>query len=302
MTPQCSPWLGMGVEGASTRAPVDCTQAVLAAIAAAGAHGGGTVLFGVGRWYVRGPLVLPQGVLLKGARMDLTAIYFSQDTCGAIDAKTGLCSGHAGGGGANNTAPPSLIAAAPNATRFGLEDLSVYVLSYYRNVVDIRADTVGVRLRRVRVRANAFHCQARSSEGGPGSGRAVPWLFHGGGFNPLVWIHGQNFEVTDCDLWSTWSVFHSSGPVGARFGLIARNRIYNGGACHWFDNGRELIFEHNTCIGNNPMAMGNNVDMYGGGYAHHIYIGNNNISQVWGNDREVCVHVGRRTRVKKKRQ
>jgi hypothetical protein len=38
------------------------------------------------------------------------------------------------------------------------------------------------------------------------------------------------------------------------------------------------------------MAMGNNIDSYGGGYAHHIYIGSNKISQVWGNDREVMTY------------
>ena len=64
------------------------------------------------------------------------------------------------------------------------------------------------------------------------------------------------------------------------------------------------------------MAMGNNIDsvsaaaaapfassfrfasvfppqaaaQYGGGYAHHIYIGHNSISQVWGNDREVMTY------------
>ena len=78
----------------------------------------------------------------------------------------------------------------------------------------------------------------------------------------MFWIHGQNFVVEDCDLWSTWSVFHSTGitvpggtpaalaappPIGGRFGLMRRNTIYNGGACHWFDNGRQLIFEENRC-------------------------------------------------------
>ena len=114
--------------------------------------------------------------------MDLTALYFSQDNM------------NSSGVGA---APPSLIAAQPNATRFGLEDMAIYVLSYYKNLVDISVDTIGVRIRRVRVRANAFHCQARSSEGGPGGGRGVPWQFAGGGHNPLIWIHGQNFEGKD---------------------------------------------------------------------------------------------------------
>lgn len=255
--------------------PINCTSAVLAAIAAAGANGGGTVLFGVGRWYVDGPLLLPDGVLLRGAGMDLTAIYFAENN--------------------KTTAPDSYIATAvpPAATasargpRFGVEDLCIYVLSYYKNVIDVRVDTVGVRVRRVRVRANAFHCQSRSSEGGPGGGRAVNWTFMGGGFNPVVWIHGRNFEFSDCDIWGTWSIFHSSGPTGARHGLIRRNEIHNGGACHWFDNARQVIFDANTCIGNNPMTMGNNIDSYGGGFAHHVFIGNSDISQVWGNDREV---------------
>eukprot|EP01048_Picozoa_sp_COSAG05_P009887 COSAG05_NODE_839_length_7033_cov_12.960485_2_plen_65_part_00 len=54
--------------------------------------------------------------------------------------------------------------------------------------------------------------------------------------------------------------------------LIVRNTIYNGGACHWFDNVREMIFEGNTCIGNEATANGNNIDSYGGGYSHHIYL------------------------------
>lgn len=273
-------------------------------------------LAGSGR-YVDGPLLLPDGVLLKGAGMALTALYFAEDN--------------------KSTAPPSLIATAPpvnassvlppsssltppptNTTRptginagrndfhardavsnsgssdvgprFGVEDLCIYVLSYYRNVIDVSVDTVGVRVRRVRIRANAFHCQSRSSEGGPGGGRAVNWTFMGGGANPLVWIHGRNFEFTDCDLWGTWSIFHSSGPVGARFGLIARNEIHNGGACHWFDNAREVIFERNTCTGNNPMAMGNNIDSYRGGCVHvclyyvHACIGAGSTT------RRVCVH------------
>ena len=116
--------------------------------------------FGIGRWYVQGPLLLPHGVLLKGAAMDKTAIYFAEANA--------------------TTAPASLITTSvPAGTsvspRFGLEDLAIYVLSYYRNLLDVRVDTLGVRVRRVRVRANAFHCQGRDSEGGPG----VSWKFHG---------------------------------------------------------------------------------------------------------------------------
>ena len=176
---------GAGDDAHPSGFPVNCSAAVAAAIKAAGANGGGTVFFGPGRWYVDGPLLLPQGVLLKGARMDLTAIYFAESTS---ETRPG-----------NHSAPASLIATdgrpctehcteQPDAPRFGVEDLAIYVLGYYKNVIDIRVDTVGVRIRRVRIRANAFHCQARGSEGGPGGGRSVPWTFQGGGFKyaPIV--------------------------------------------------------------------------------------------------------------------
>ena len=33
----------------------------------------------------------------------------------------------------------------------------------------------------------------------------------------------------------------------ARWGLVANNSIMNGGACHWFDQAQQIIFENNTC-------------------------------------------------------
>eukprot|EP00041_Stephanoeca_diplocostata_P029079 m.848888 g.848888 ORF g.848888 m.848888 type:complete len:528 (+) comp23490_c2_seq17:528-2111(+) len=169
--------------------PINCTDAALAAIHAAGTAGGGEVYFGIGRWYITGPLLLPDNVVLKGAGMDLTAIYFASTN--------------------ETTAPSSHIAPAAHSTkkyvRYAVEDLAIYILSYYTNVFKISADTDGVKIRRVRVRANAFHCGNENS-------RLPTWTFHGGGFNPLIWVHGINFEVSDCDLWSTWSVIHRWGP------------------------------------------------------------------------------------------
>ena len=66
----------------------------------------------------------------------------------------------------------------------------------------------------------------------------------------------------------------------------------NGGACHWFDQAKQVIFENNICTGNNPMTMGNNLDSYGGGYQQHVYLHANKISSVWGNDREVMTADG----------
>ena len=46
-----------------------------------------------------------------------------------------------------------------------------------------------------------------------------------------------------------------------RFGVIARNKIWNANAAHWFDNAHEIIFEHNIIrpAGTAP-SWGNNID------------------------------------------
>eukprot|EP01050_Picozoa_sp_SAG11_P045006 SAG11_NODE_22194_length_410_cov_1.157556_1_plen_102_part_10 len=101
------------------------------------------MFFDVGRWYVSGALLLPHNVLLKGTGMGLSAIYFAEDD--------------------QSSAPAAYFAPADHnsrhTVRYGVEDISIYVLSYYRNLFDIGVDTDGVSVQRVRVRANAFHCQ-----------------------------------------------------------------------------------------------------------------------------------------------
>ena len=116
--------------------------------------------------------------------------------------------------------------------------------------------------------------------------RGVPWIFSGGGRNPAIPVHGKTFIMSDSDLWVSGTVFKSDGTYtdhlcpnrtdvssaydsfidadcvfsSARWGLIANNTIMNGGACHWFDQAQQVVFENNTCTGNNPMTMGNNID------------------------------------------
>jgi hypothetical protein len=209
---------------------VNCTAALHAALSAAGTAGGGTVWVGPGRWYIDGPVLLPDGVLLKGAGQDVTALYIAENNMSnappaliatavtpqcrttGINTRFGsecpMCSGDVQHGCLNSTHGP----------RFGVEDLTIFVTSYYNAVVDIRRDTVGVRFRRVRVRANALVGQGRSDahgvpEGVNGSG--VPWanfaLFANS--NPMFHLQGSDFEITDCDLWGTWASFSSHGPL-----------------------------------------------------------------------------------------
>ena len=50
---------------------------MLSKIAAAGAMGGGIVQLPAGRWYLDTNLILPHNVVLKGAGMGQTGIYFA---------------------------------------------------------------------------------------------------------------------------------------------------------------------------------------------------------------------------------
>ena len=87
---------------------------------------GGTVQLGLGRYYVRGPLLLPNGVRLRGAGMGKTGLYFASMN-------------------ASMSTPESLISNSQPG-RFGLEDLDIYVLAFYVNVIHISADTDGVEV------------------------------------------------------------------------------------------------------------------------------------------------------------
>ena len=156
-------------------------------------------------------------------------------------------------------------------------------------MLNISAGTDGVTIRRVRIRANAFN-------GRNAAERSVPWQGTIGGGNALaaVLLQGRNAEISDSDIYATWVAIASHGNYGAgspqnsaRAALIRNNTIWNGGACYWADQAKEIIFEDNVCTGNSPMSGGNGIMTYGGGYAQHVFWGRNTIRHVWGNDREV---------------
>jgi hypothetical protein len=101
------------------------------------------VTLGIGRWYLDGPLLLPDNVVLKGAGMDRTAIYVAFRS-------------------ASNT-PGTMIGAVHGSrpgdmmyprVRYGVEDLAVYVVSHFNSIIDISPFTDGVRVQRIRIRAN----------------------------------------------------------------------------------------------------------------------------------------------------
>ena len=293
------------VSNASTQ--INCTDAIRTQITAAGDAGGGVVVFGVGRYYVTAPLLLPHNVRLKGASMGKTALYFQFNNL--VDV------------------PQSFISNAANGTRYGVSDLDIYVLSFYVNLFNIGPHTDGVSIQRVRVRANAVFCQNMC-----GNGRIPPWSDQACGQDmdyygkrgysdcpkcdwpwrqqPIFALFGRNWEISDCDVWSTYNVFYGaptvhfnktdmatwrnhSNVIDSMFGLIRGNTVWNGGNCHWFDGNKQLIYEQNSCTGSSPMAGGSNIATYGGGDAHHLYLGGNTWHWTWGNDREVMTYDNR---------
>ena len=65
-------------------------------------------------------------------------------------------------------------------------------------------------------------------------------------------------------------------------------RMTAANAAHWFDDIKQVIFEHNTIRpGGAEMSWGNNIDNYSGGYCQHVYHAHNHFQNVWAGDREV---------------
>jgi hypothetical protein len=154
--------------------PRDATEAVLSAIAAAGVAGGGVVQLPAGRWYLNSNLILPDKVVLKGAGMSQTGIFFAfQNATSAPAIMIGSnCNAVPSHGGPNATRKPD--------SRYGVEDLSIWIISSHNTIFSVPPCSSGVRVRRVRVRANPFTGSVGWSDGNstPGfgkNGRWTPW-------------------------------------------------------------------------------------------------------------------------------
>lgn len=240
----------------------DSTAAVRAALAAADSNGGGVVYFPRGQYYLMSTddgIQLGPGVNIKGAGMDLTAIYFKEQqidnhTAGFTAAPSSYI---------NYNSTSALASGGPNA----VEDLCFYITMYYNSLVNLPPQHDGFRMRRVRVRAVAFHAGDETKSPGRGPpgkpGRVTNFTYSQLG--PLIHVFGKNWEVSDCDLYASDKVFRTDSPVAARYGLVARNRIWFGSTVHWFDQIKQVIFEENTCTGISLVSGGSNIDTYGSG-------------------------------------
>ena len=96
---------------------IDSTTGLVAALAAAGKAGGGTVFFPRGQYYLRGSFEIPSNTYLKGEGQDLVALYWAE---------------------ANLTDHPTFLfrgASSPQGSRgpvrWGLSDLTIYATAFY---------------------------------------------------------------------------------------------------------------------------------------------------------------------------
>ncbi len=244
--------------GAVGDGSADNTLAIQAALAKAGASGGGVVYFPRGRYQAKDTLTIPRFTVLRGEREDLACVFWPD-----VDA------------------PPASWIKGTNS--FGLADLTLYCSNYK---VFLTSDTTGldagdVRLRHVRVRADVFRGHMTPEEVDKRWRAGLANGFGGGYW--LVQLGGRNLEVTDCDLHSSSCALSMTNPHGAR---IERNTL---GLGRWGGDGifggDGVLLADNHFVGCDLMSWGA-AGGIGYGNVEHVYIARNTFALEHGGDRE----------------
>ena len=230
-----------------------------AALKQAQENGGGVIYFPRGRYEMTGQIRLPAHTVLKGEGMDLVNLYWPDMT----------------------EPPASLI----TGKTFAIEDLAIYCQGYYRNVIEDEGDSQGVRLRRVRVRADAFW--ALGEPGKEVRGRiAVDTVAKTG---DAITLHGRNVEVRDCDVLCANKAIALSN---ASWGIVARNTIHHGTNGVAIEGADRIILENNAIIGSDIAATGNNISSYFRPFSQNVYYAYNRLANAYGYDREFMTFDG----------
>jgi hypothetical protein len=118
------------------------------ALGKARAHGGGIVHLRAGVYFIDGPLMVPDGVHLRGESTELVSIFFREVS-------------------SNEQSIGPLITGDINAASWALTDLAIYVSGFYQTVVQIAPECGRFLMQRVRVRAAAYfglQCNANNQD------------------------------------------------------------------------------------------------------------------------------------------
>jgi len=287
--------------GARSVVHVNTTDQLLSALIATRLAGGGTILIARGTYVFTTETVdLPPFTTLRGASTAHTHLFWRTSSV-------------------NISAVPKYFIGG-NAT-FAVEDLTISCDRFYHNIIadgnrrvtdpwvnctkrkedlpncgespasspPVYEHSRGVRIRRVRIRADCFTRlveRGNSRRGFP----AVNFTYEqiGAGIS----LNGQDYEVSDCDIYSSghgiW-LGHTQQSLwaSASVGIVARNIINFGSDCYQIDSSSNVIFERNECVGTNLFSRGSAAgSTYGGPAATDIFFASNSIRFLFGGDGE----------------
>jgi hypothetical protein len=171
--------------------------------------------------------------------------------------------------------PASLV----TGQRFCIKDITLYCQGYYRNVIEDTHDAEGVRLHRVRIRANAFWCLGEPGKENRGR-KAVDTRDKIG---DAILLHSRNFEITNCDILASRRavILHN-----AEDGIISGNTIRHGHNGLGAEGVDRIIIENNVFAGGDMAASGNFISSYWRTFSRNIYYACNRFEHAYGYDRE----------------
>ena len=251
----------------------DDTDAIAKALQQAQQNAGGVVYFPRGSYKVTATLSVPPKTVLRGERMDLAHLYWTNPW---------------------NQRLPAVIL---GTNHFGLEDLTLTFTGADNGILadvprqgivtapalrQVGDEASGIFLRRVRVRwllysghmeiADANQIQTATTRDSAYGAR---------GF--LLAFGGKNIDICDCDLYSSGNVFNLVDAKGAR---IAHNSL-SIGRCGWanFDGCDSVICEDNRFVGADNMVR-QGVTFWSTLPMQNVYFAGNKLDHVYFHDRE----------------
>lgn len=252
--------------GASGDGMANSTRGIAAAMAAAGAAGGGTVYFPRGRYLLRETLVVPPNIAIKGERTDLVNLVWPDFS----------------------DPPDALI---KGTTRFSIEDVTIYA-SNHRHVLaggfldgnKPAPDASDIAIRRVRIRASAFRGQM-DLEATIRRMTEINRIFPSSGPDTIR-LSGDRLELTDCDIvGSGRSLF----LLNASNAVISGNILING-RYGWYSitGSKRIIFEGNRISAGDLQGNGGGINTLSNSVSasENIFVGHNTFKGIYGLDRE----------------
>eukprot|EP01121_Diplochlamys_sp_Union-15-3_P013403 TRINITY_DN4154_c0_g1_i1.p1 TRINITY_DN4154_c0_g1~~TRINITY_DN4154_c0_g1_i1.p1 ORF type:complete len:718 (+),score=128.94 TRINITY_DN4154_c0_g1_i1:51-2204(+) len=229
------------------------------ALAKVEANGGGIVYFPRGRYEMPvKTITLPPYTTLKGEGQELVNLFWPDMQ--------------------KDMAPATLIS---GASAFAIEDLSIYVQLFFNNIIEDSSSSNGVRIQRVRIRANPLW--SLIDEYQPFRGRSANFSFTECGV--CVSLRGVNFVVTDNDFYCGGT--HLIDFIYSQYGVVSNNKINYGSRSYHFQSTSYIIFEKNTIRGSALSSMGNDVVTFFNTSMDTLFFSQNTEEFVLGADREM---------------